>query len=191
MKRVGIYGGSFDPIHNGHLITIRDVIEQRKLETVFLIPTYISPFKMDSKATNENHRIEMLKLASNELAELEISTYEIERKGVSYTIDTLKYFKSKFDEIELIIGYDNIVDFDKWKYPDEIFGIAEVVVMKRNVDSEISENKYMSKATYIDTPNIDISSTDIRERVKNNMPINFLVPDSVKDYILKNKLYTE
>jgi nicotinate-nucleotide adenylyltransferase len=189
INRIGIYGGSFDPVHNGHLITVKNVIEKRKLDKVILVPTYISPFKLDKKATDEDHRINMLNLAIKNEAKFEVSLVEIERSGISYTIDTIKHFSDKYDNIDLIIGFDNMVEFDKWKYPDEILKICNVVVMKRNIDMNDRRNLYMDKATYVDTPIVDISSSLIRENVKNNVSITSLVPENVKDYILANKLY--
>ncbi len=191
LKRIGIYGGSFDPVHNGHLITVSSVLEQRDLEKVYLVPAYISPFKLDSKSSDEKHRIAMLKYATSDLHYFDISLFEIDKKGVSYTIDTLKHFQQLYDEIDLIIGYDNMVEFDKWKCPDEIMAIANVVVMKRSIDNTEKSNEFMQSATYVNTPTIDISSTIIRERVKNKLPVDSLVPDVVKDYILKNKLYLD
>ena len=98
-----------------------------------------------------------------------------------------KYYK----EIELIIGYDNLVVFDKWYKPNEIFETAKVVVMKRSIDKEHEkDHEFYDKAIIVDTPYIEISSTEIRERVKNNLPIDFLVPDKVKKYIFENGLYS-
>jgi nicotinate-nucleotide adenylyltransferase len=189
INRIGIYGGSFDPVHNGHLITVKNVIEKRKLDKVILVPTYISPFKLDKKATDEDHRINMLNLAIKNEAKFEVSLVEIERSGISYTIDTIKHFSDKYDNIDLIIGFDNMVEFDKWKYPDEILKICNVVVMKRNIDMNDRRNSFMDKVIYVDTPIVDISSSLIRENVKNNVSITSLVPENVKDYILANKLY--
>jgi nicotinate-nucleotide adenylyltransferase len=189
INRIGIYGGSYDPVHNGHLITVKNVIEKRKLDKVILVPTYISPFKLDKKATDEDHRINMLNLAIKNEAKFEVSLIEIERSGISYTIDTIKHFSDKYDNIDLIIGFDNMVEFDKWKYPDEILKICNVVVMKRNIDMNDRRNSFIDKVIYVDTPIVDISSSLIRENVKNNVSITSLVPENVKDYILANKLY--
>ena len=190
MSHIGIFGGTFDPIHNGHLITISNVLEQRKLEKIIFVPCYISPLKISQYSISAEHRLAMIKTAIKNHTKFDCSAFEIERGGVSYTIDTLEYFKTLYDSIDLIVGYDNIAVFDKWKNPDKIFSLANVIVMKRKIDTTpLTENMFMQKAVYVDTPVIDISSSIIRERLLKNLPIDFLVPEKVKDYIMSNKLY--
>jgi nicotinate-nucleotide adenylyltransferase len=187
---VGIYGGSFDPIHFGHLITTQSVFEKRGLDKILFIPSHISPLKQDICATDDYHRFKMAELALSPFPFFEVSDFEIKKNDVSYTIDSLRYFKNFYDEIELIIGFDNLAVFDKWQNPDEIFEIAKVIVMMRHMDNiQTGRNKYFEKAILIDTPNIEISSTDIRSRIKENLPIDYLVPTAVKEYISKNNLY--
>ena len=190
MSHIGLFGGTFDPIHNGHLITVNYLYEKRNLDKLILMPSYISPLKMDVKSASSEDRFKMAKLAVQGFSNFEVSDFEIKNGGVSYTIDTLKELKKVYEEIDLIIGYDNLLIFDKWKNPEQIFELANVVVMKRSVDSPGSVmNEFCSKATIINTPIIDISSTEIRERVTGNLPIDKLVPQKVNDYIVKNKLY--
>ncbi len=187
---VGIYGGSFDPIHLGHLITTQMVFEKRSLDKIIFVPSYISPLKLDAKAIDVEHRCKMVQLGIKSNPHFELSDYEIRKGDVSYTIDTLIHFKKIFSEIELIIGLDNLVVFEKWKNPDEIFELAKVIVMVRHQDNlEIQKNRFFEKVYFVDTPTIEISSTDIRKRIKENLPIDFLVPNQVADYIIKNNLY--
>lgn len=190
MSHIGIFGGTFDPIHNGHLITVEHVLKSRNLDKVIFIPSYVSPFKTDIKASLPEERLEMVRIAIEGNRKFECSDYEIVNKGVSYTIGTITEFKKLYDMIDLIIGFDNIISFDKWKDPEEIFKLVNVVVMKREVDSIAEDkNNFMGKAIYINTPVINISGTEIRKRVRNNLPIENLVPEKVNNYILTNKLY--
>ncbi len=190
MAKIGIYGGTFDPIHLGHLITAQFVLEQRKLEKILFIPCNISPHKIGFHSTPAEHRLNMVKIATASNPLFEVSDYEIQKGDVSYTLDTIKHFVDTGNEIELVIGYDNLLVFDKWKEPDEILKLAKVVVLKRHSQSgENKSNKYFSQVEFLDTPIIDISSTDIRDRVRNRKSIKYLLPDDVIDYINRNELY--
>ena len=192
MSAVGILGGTFDPIHLGHLITAQSLLEIRKLEKIIFIPSYISPHKTDQEITGEKHRLKMLELATEENKFFEISDIELSEGSVSYTVDTLEKLSKKFKKIELIIGLDNLLDFHNWKNPDRIIELAKLVVLKKRIDdNKVNKNKYYRAAEFIDTPLIEISSSEIRERVKNKLPINYLVPEKVKEHILRNKLYKE
>ena len=120
MSSIGIIGGTFDPIHFGHLITAQAVKEIRKLEKIIFIPCNISPHKKENESQNSFHRYEMIRQAVQKTKGLEVSDFEINKGGISYTIDTLNYFRKKYQDIELIIGFDNLLKFDSWKDPDEI-----------------------------------------------------------------------
>ena len=192
MSKVGIFGGTFDPIHLGHLITAQSVRELRNLEKIIFIPAFISPHKGDVKTTSAEERLDMIKLAIDGIPFFDYSDIEIKKGGVSYTIDTLKELKKIYDELEIIIGYDNIFTFHTWKEPDEIMKMAKVIVLKRKSSHPPQfEDKYYKQAVFVQTRGIEISATDIRERVKNVMPINFLVTPAVMEYIYKHKLYIE
>jgi len=190
MSKVGIFGGTFDPIHLGHLITAQSVREIRNLEKIIFIPAFISPHKSDVKTTSAEDRSNMIKLAIDGIPFFDYSDIEIKKGGVSYTIDTLKELKIIYDELEIIIGYDNIFTFHTWKEPDEIMKMAKIVVLKRKSSHPPEfEDEYYKRAVFVQTRGIEISATDIRERVKYEMPINFLVPPAVMEYIYKHKLY--
>lgn len=192
MNRVGIFGGTFDPIHHGHLITAQSVKEIRELDKIIFIPAYISPHKQHEKASSAEHRLNMLRLALDDIPFFECSDYEIKQHSISYTVDTLREFKKKYNHIDLIIGYDNIFKFHTWKEPDEILKLADVVVLKRKSSHPPDFiDKYVQSAIFVQTRGIEISATDIRHRVHNNLPIHYLVPKEVEDYIIKNKLYKE
>ncbi len=187
---IGIYGGNFDPIHIGHLITAQYVLEQRNLDKIIFIPANISPLKQDVDTESGIHRLNMVKFAIERNDKFEVSDIELQREGVSYTLDTLKEIKESYGEIELIIGYDNLVRFDKWKYPEEILDLCKLIVLHRKVDKEPADkNIFFDQAIIVDSPTVEISSTEIRDRVKKGLPIDYLVPLKVKEYIYKNRLY--
>ncbi|MBL1214129.1 MAG: nicotinate (nicotinamide) nucleotide adenylyltransferase [Ignavibacteriae bacterium] len=189
---IGILGGTFDPIHTGHLITARVVLETRGYEKIVLIPCSISPHKQGVKTADNYDRLNMVKAAIANDALFEVSDYELMMGGISYTIDTLKHFMDTYNKIELIIGYDNLAKFDTWKNYKEILDLTNLIVMKRSTDNIAVENKtVLEKAIIVDTPTIEISSSSIRERIKNHLPIDNLVPDAVKKYIYDNGIYSD
>ncbi|MDH3268489.1 MAG: nicotinate-nucleotide adenylyltransferase [Ignavibacteria bacterium] len=192
MSKVGIFGGTFDPIHLGHLITAQSVREIRNLEKIIFIPAFISPHKSDAKTSSAEDRLNMIKLAVDGIPFFDYSDMEIEKGGVSFTIDTLRELKNTYEELEFIIGYDNIFSFHTWKDPDEIMKLAKIIVLKRKSSHPPQfKNKYYHQAVFVQTRGIEISATDLRERVKNGLPINFLVPPTVMEYINKHNLYIE
>ena len=190
--KVGVFGGTFDPIHNGHLITAVAVKELRSLDKIIFIPSFIAPHKIDRLSSSPMHRIEMLKLAIKGIPCFDYSDFEINKEGVSYTIDTLRFLRNTYDEIELIIGYDNLLEFSTWKDPYEILKLVKLVVLKRKVLNEpVEKDKFYYASKIIETPTIEISATDIRKRLRNNLPVNFLVPDAVMEYINHFNLYKD
>ena len=192
MRAVGIFGGTFDPIHLGHLITAQALREIRELEKIIFIPAFISPHKVNVKSLGAEHRLEMVRLSIEGIPYFDYSGIEINSASISYTVDTLRKLKAKYDDLELIIGYDNIIDFNTWKEPDEILKLAKLIVLKRKTSIEPEKkDKYFNSAIFVETPTIEISSSEIRNRIENNLPINFLVPRKVRQYIYKNNLYME
>ena len=192
MSKVGIFGGTFDPIHMGHLITAQSVKEIRELEKILFIPAFISPHKSKAKTSSPEDRLNMIKLAIKDIPFFDYSDMEIKMGGVSYTVDTLRKLKKQYENIEFIIGYDNIFSFNTWKDPDEIMKLSTIIVLKRRSShAPPFKDKYYNQAVFVETRGIEISATDIRERVKLGKPINFLVPPTVMEYIYKQKLYNE
>ncbi len=192
MKPVGIFGGTFDPIHIGHLITAQAVKELRDLEKIIFIPAYISPHKIEIASLSAESRLEMIQLSIKDIPYFDYSDIELMRGSVSYTVDTLRSLKKKYSELELIIGYDNIFDFSTWKEPNEILGLAKLIVVRRKTSIEpVEKDKYFQSAVFVDTPTIEISSSEIRQRAANNLPIDLLVHPAVKEYIYKHNLYKE
>ncbi len=192
MSAVGIFGGTFDPVHFGHLITAQALRELRNLEKIIFIPAFVSPHKTKIKSLEPVHRLKMIQLSIEDIPYFDYSDIEIKSGETSFTVDTLRKLSEHFNNMELIIGYDNIFEFKTWREPDEILQLAKLIVLKRKTSIEPEKkDKYFNTAIFVETPEIDISSSEIRERIANNLPINFLVPAKVKEYIYKYNLYKE
>jgi len=189
MKAVGIFGGTFDPIHLGHLICSQFIFEKRQLDKIIFVPCKISPHKTNVISAESKHRLEMLKLAISDIPYFEHSDFELNNDGISYSIDTIKYFKKKYNNLELIIGEDNFLKLDTWKEPDKLIELSKIIVLKRQLSGKSKKNKYEKSVVYLNSPLIEISATEIRRKVQNNQPINFLVTEQVRQYIYSNNLY--
>jgi len=189
MTKIGLFGGSFDPIHNGHILTSLAVKEKRGLDKVIFVPCHISPHKLEGGHSSSEHRLNMVKSAIENIPYFDLSDYEIIKGEVSYSIETVKHFKKFYEEIELIIGYDNLLVFDNWKDPDELVKLVNLVVLKRKTDLIENRNRFFEVAQFVDAPLINISSTDIRERIHKSLSVNLMVPAKVLSYIKNYKLY--
>lgn len=200
-KKIGLYGGTFDPIHLGHLNAALAAMEYHKLDEVWFCPAQINPLKLNGPSASSHHRLEMLKIALVDLPHFHIITHEIEQECVSYTVDTLRWLTAKEKEqahpsqFFLIIGEDALATFFQWREPEEIIKLAQPLIVRRfytakalssQGDQEIE--KIFTKGR---TPNpiIEISATEIRERVQHGLYIGHLVPAKVVDYIYQNHLY--
>lgn len=200
LKKIGIMGGTFDPIHLGHLAIAEEVREEMNLDKIIFIPTGIPPHKNNEYITSAKHRYAMTLLATIDNPRFETSMLEINRPGKSYTIDTVNqlsnYYKNDVD-LYFIIGADSVFHILKWKKSDELLTKCKFVAISRpgydneKLKREI-DNLYKTYGTsikVISTMYLNISSTMIRERLKNGKSIKYLVPNAVEDYIRKNKLY--
>ncbi len=191
--KIGIYGGTFDPPHIGHLIVAERVREWLGLEKVIFVPAVIPPHKQQrSDITPAEWRLEMVRRAIAGNPSFDSSDIEIRRGGISFSVDTLKELRMQYpsDTLHLLIGMDNVRDFKTWKDPDMIKRIARVVVMTRPgiiPDPEIR----VELATMIvcEVPEIGISSKEIRNLVEKGCSIRYLVPSSVLEYINEHRLY--
>ena len=190
-KRVGIFGGTFDPIHIGHLIIGQEIMLQCALDRVVFMPSGDPPLK--HTMTSAEDRAMMVSLAVRDYPGFELSRFELSRPGKSYTIDTLRHLRRNMGEdtkIFLIIGADNAVEMGDWLDPTGVLNLAHVLVAERpGFERERVDPAFKSRMQFIETPLIDISSTAIRERVRNRKPISFFVPDTVADYIRTQGLY--
>lgn len=195
-KKIAIMGGTFNPIHYGHLVAGEYVREKFDIDKVVFIPTGNPPHK-DSNIAHTEHRYIMTLLATSENPNFLVSPIEIDRQGITYTIDTLKEIKdmcSENTEIYFITGIDTINQIIHWKNSSELFEFTKFIVVQRpdyvlddNIEN-IKKEQY-DKIYFCKIPKLSISSTQIRKRVDNDKTISYLLPEAVKDYIYKNNLY--
>ena len=190
-------GGTFDPIHVGHLILADQARERFCLERVIFVTAANPPHKVDEIVSDAQHRLKMTSLAVEDNKYFECSAIEMERSGPSYTIDTLRQLLGQFDgniEICLLLGADEGRDFASWHKPAEICRLAKVVVANRpgmlvNEVIDSLPDELASEIVPLEMPGIDISSTDLRRRVREGESIHYLVPRVVEDYIWAKGLY--
>ena len=191
MRRIGIFGGTFDPPHKGHIAIAEQAKKQLGLDRVYFVPAYIPPHKYLHSSTSAQHRLKMMKLAVSRSKEFKVSTIELKRRGISYTIDTLQAFKQRFPKAELvlIIGADNLLQFNLWKSPKTILQLASLAVYKRkSFDLSLKDNDI--DFTLLKGRMLRISSTEIRKRIEKGFPIRALVPNPIFAYIKRHSLYT-
>ena len=189
---VAVYGGTFNPPHYGHLIVAESVAETLRLEKVIFVPTNRPPHKGMQGLAPASDRLAMTRIAIEGNQRFEVSDAEVSRGGLSYTIDTLKAVASHHPgvRLKLLIGADNIFDFDGWKSPADILDLADLVVMTRpGYDLQKSPAGFPSHASLATVPQIGISGTDIRRRVKFRQSIRYLVPPAIEEYIRRHGLY--
>ena len=191
--KIAILGGTFDPPHLGHLILAETVLKELNYDKVLFIPSKIPPHKNISGEVSDEDRLNMLKLSIEDDKRFSFDDYELKNEGISYSIKTLNYLYQNYNidgKIALIIGADLIKNFHKWKEPEKISELTNIVAVNReendNLDKENIE-KYNIKI--IIAPRIDISSTLIRERIKKNKAFRYFLNNKVYDYIISNKLY--
>lgn len=199
MKKIGILGGTFDPIHNAHIQTALYFYDYLGLDKVIFIPANIPPHKEKLSSTTAIDRLKMCKLALKGYLDFEVSDIEICRGGESYTFETLYELRKIYSSymFYFILGADMFITIDKWKNPQKIFDSAVLCTVQRN---DIDKNiliKYAKKIEKLGAKSIisdfkpdNVSSTNIRSKIYNNKDISNLVPCAVEDYIYKNKLYT-
>lgn len=192
-RKVGIFGGTFDPIHAGHLITAQEVRTKCGLEKVIFVPSADPPHKERRPLTRAGDRLRMVSLAIEGDPRFEVSSMELERPGKSYTVDTLRQMRESFGpEVELcfIIGADNVPEMRTWKEPERIFDLTEVIVATRpGFEPQRMDAPFAERMTFVPTLEIALSSTEIRRRVKRGRPIRYWVPKEVERYIAEKRLY--
>lgn len=181
--RIGLYGGSFDPVHIGHMAVAKSAREQFELDKVIFIPTGNMPHKKGTVATDEQ-RARMLELSFDSDA-FSVSRYEINREEISYSADTIEYFKGVFpnDEIFFIIGGDSYAYIDKWYQPERIFASSTVLVFPRE------NEKILPPAVELKVEPVRVSSSEIRKKINSGENVANLLKKEVLDYIIENNLY--
>ena len=201
MKKRGIYGGTFNPIHNGHVRAAETFYDKIGLDELLIMPTFVSPHKEMEKGDDPSYRLEMARLAFDDNERnITVSDYEIERGGKSYTYLTLEHFKSPDTRLYFLVGTDMFLCLDRWRNPQSIFDAATIVLMRREDDKENSEaieekkccyeRDFGAKIEFLAASPIELSSSFVRELVSNGEDINEYVNKCVAKYISSYRLYS-
>ena len=197
-KRYGIYGGSFDPIHIGHVALAENAVRECGLDKLIFMPAYISPFKQDRHVTDGRDRCRMIETVLKTNSAFCLSRYELNKQGTSYTIKTLRHWEKLLDgELFFILGFDSAVQIDTWLEGEEILKSYHLVTARRP-DTDYAEGlkkiesfreKYGADIIVLNMIPVDASSTEIRNLIKDGKPLTGLVPPEVEEYIIEHKLY--
>ena len=196
--RLAIFGGSFDPPHVGHLLLAEDAYDRLSLDRIAFVPAATQPLKRAGAAASAEHRMAMLRLLIGGDGRFEVSTVEIERSGVSFTVDTLAHYAERYPSAErfLLLGADVLATFAQWREPKRILQLARPVILERVGDSVPARPTDLdtgvaagSAFTHLPTRRVDVSSTEIRERVRQRKSIRGFVTESVAAYIERHGLY--
>ena len=203
MKRIAIFGGSFNPIHHGHLLLAQAVFEAFGFDKILLVPCQVSPFKQGQEpavVAEASHRLAMVRLCVENDERFDVCDIEAKRQGVSYTIDTVRELMAQLPDtrFSLVMGMDSLLDLYRWRQADELVSLCDIVTVQRpgcdetpspsalhfplEVAEKILKNSIRGRLC-------DISSTEIRQRIAEGRSIRYLVPLAVETYILKNKLW--
>ncbi|MGI6357793.1 MAG: nicotinate-nucleotide adenylyltransferase [Bacillota bacterium] len=200
MRRIGIMGGTFDPIHIGHLVTAEAARHEFSLQRVFFVPSGNPPHKQSQNVSKGEHRYLMTLLATAANPAFYLSRAEIDRSGYSYTYDTVRLFLRDYAPCELyfITGADAILDITSWHNYQQLLQICHFVAATRpgfRLEQHLNRQSFTAEQLahihYIEIPSLAISSTDIRRRVREGRPISYLVPEGVEHYIHKHRLYID
>ncbi len=183
--KLGFYGGTFDPIHNGHLILARDAVESLGLDRLFFIPNAISPHKIATQPAPPRLRAEMIRAAIADEPRFDIEESELERSGTSYTIDTILAMRERYGAgtaFYYLIGQDNVQELHTWRRIDELHHLVTFVVLARHEQE--------APLPYITLRRrVDISATEVRNRIANGSSIRYFVPEQVHDLLIRHQLY--
>ncbi len=201
VRRIGLIGGTFNPIHYGHLLIAENAYEQYHLDEVIFIPTGQSPHKDARQILGADERMEMIRLAIADNPHFSCSDYEIRTEGISYTYLTVQAFYEPAEERELffIMGADSLAYFDAWMRPDKISRMSTILAAVRdglNMEEllpirESLQQKYGTKIGFINTPNFSVSSRMIRHRMEKGHSIRYLVPEAVERYLKEHRVYVQ
>lgn len=197
---IGLMGGTFSPIHYGHLLICENIREKFGLEKIIFMPAKSPPHKDIRSVIDAHHRYEMVRLAIENNPFFEVSDLEMKREGASYTIDTIRALTEKYnihEKLALIVGADSLVQMETWRNYGEILKSARLIVSSRPDTEDDLLNSYINKFTCefgaeiykLSEQSFDFSSSDIRERIKTGLSIRYRVPEKVEEYIIKEGLY--
>ena len=197
-RHYAIYGGSFDPIHIGHVALADSAVKECGIDKLIFMPAYMSPFKLDRKVTAGRDRCGMIERVLKYNKAFCLSRYELNKGGPSYTIHTLRHWSAMLDgKLSFVLGFDSAVQVDTWFKGPEILRNYHLIAARRpDTDTEDGMRKieffrreYGADITVLDMEPVDASSTQIRENVREGRPINGMVPPEVEEYIIEHKLY--
>lgn len=196
---IGVFGGSFNPIHIGHLILAEYILCEFGLGKIIFVPAKTPPHKTDVKMASAQHRCGMVNIAIESNPNFAVSEIELNREGTSFTVDTLSQLTEIYPDkkLHLICGADSLMNFDTWRNIADIFKLADIIIAGRSSvpTKEFQEmlkylrHKYNARIFCSTSPDIDISSTQIRERIKKELSIKYMVSDKVYNYIKHHNLY--
>lgn len=195
MKRLCLYGGTFDPVHNGHIHFAKKIVAAFLPDGLFFVPASYSPFKQDRKHAGDAARLDMLRIASQLVPASRVSRAEIDRKGISYTLDTLMFFNAAYPDSRLfwVIGDDNLELLHKWKGYPEHFRYCDFIILPRYHGDDLAEridrHPHSDQLHPLYTDTVPVSSTEIRKRIAEGKSISAFVPRAINDYIYENELY--
>ena len=196
--RIGIAGGTFDPIHVAHLIIAEEARVRLRLEEVIFVPAGDPWMKSDTRVSSAHHRLTMVRLAIASNPFFRASSVEIDRLGPTYTVDTLEQISSEVNDAELylIIGSDSINEFHRWRAPSRVLELCTLVTAPRPCSGELDLTELESlspsglpKVVVLDRPHVDISGTEIRRRISQGLSVRYQVPWEVEEYIYRYRLY--
>lgn len=198
-QKTGLMGGTFNPIHYGHLLIAENAYEQFGLDQVIFMPTGNSPHKDMSQILDARERMEMIRLAIADNPHFCCSDFEVQKDSISYTYLTLQAYHNRFpqDDIYFIMGADSLAYFDSWRCPDKISSLCTILAAVRdglNIEEllpiqNLLQNKYGTRIQFINTPNFSVSSHNIRQRIQNCQSVRYLVPKAVEDYLSHHYIY--
>ena len=196
---IGILGGTFDPVHVGHLAIAEEVRRKLRLEEVLFMPAGQPWLKQRREITPAHHRLEMVMLATASHPRFEVSTLELERPGATYTVDTMTQLRASLNrtsDLFFIVGFDSLADMPKWKEPDRLLKLCRVAAVRRPGHTELDLDGleaavpgFRKSLVVVDAPLLDISASEIRRRVAEGLLITDMVPEAVARYIAQNDLY--
>jgi nicotinate-nucleotide adenylyltransferase len=196
--KLGVLGGTFDPIHNGHLAIAGEAFNKLSLDRVLFVPARRQPLKDRYDIESVENRIDMILLAIKDFPQFELSTVETDGEGPNYTVDTLRILKQQYNGVELyfILGWDSLEELPRWKQPEEIIKLCRIVALTRSTVPAPQVKKLdeiipglSQRLILLDMAPVDISSTDIRRRLSRGLSIHGMVPQQVEDYIINQGLY--
>lgn len=189
-KRVGILGGTFNPIHNGHLLIAEQAREQANLDEVWFMPAHIPPHKAAGNLISATHRLQMVQLAISDHPAFHSLDIELKREGRSYTVDTMEELTSRYSSYSFffIVGGDMLEILPKWYRFEDLIKLVHFIGFSRP-GTNYDEKLLQPYVTFVDVPKWDISSTDIREKANQSRSLRYLVPPVVECYIKEHKLY--